>query len=139
MVSSELEVSQSFQHMEAEVFRLRSGDDGYQYEDLIDPATHIRLLKLSPMESNYAPISGELIPVALTDLPKYIALSYVWGPETPQVPICLNEEPFIVHQNLYAFLWHYIRSGRMDMLWVDAVCIDQQNKVEKNSQVGKMG
>jgi hypothetical protein len=113
--------------------------DPYQHKQLHEPTTHIRLLKLSPYKGDFNPLSAELISVALDKLPPYMALSYVWGPETPLVPISLHGKAFTVHQNLYAFLWHYLRLGRKDLLWTDALCINQNDAIEKALQVGQMG
>ncbi|KAK5465429.1 hypothetical protein LTS15_001992 [Exophiala xenobiotica] len=111
----------------------------FQHKPLSQPATHIRLLKLSPFYDEFAPISGEVVEVSRSELPQYVALSYVWGPETPMVTIYLHGKPVCIHQNLYAFLWHYLRSGRSDLLWTDALCIKQTDPIEKGLQVESMG
>ncbi|KIW50358.1 hypothetical protein PV05_11954 [Exophiala xenobiotica] len=111
----------------------------FQHEPLSQPATHIRLLKLFPFHDELAPMAGEVVEFARSELRRYLALSYVWGPETPMVTIYLHEKPVGIHQNLYAFLWHYLRTGRSDLLWTDALCINQTDPVEKGLQVESMG
>ena len=115
--------------------------DHYRHEPLDDAATSIRLLKLHPtaLEDNLTPICGGLTMVQVSDKPRYHALSYVWGPETPLTTIYIDGRPFNVRQNLYAFLWHYVRSSEQHLLWIDAICINQSDLVEKSSQVTMMG
>ncbi|KAL7906557.1 HET domain-containing protein [Trichoderma velutinum] len=81
---------------------------------------------------------------------KYQALSYTWG--LPQFSKSLqildnndDNDTFIspnsstseirITENLYAALHSLRRPTETLVLWVDAVCIDQQNIVERNSQV----
>ncbi|CZR57755.1 uncharacterized protein PAC_07644 [Phialocephala subalpina] len=74
------------------------------------------------------------------DLSQYIALSYEWGdPSEGMLPIKLDGNTFPVRKNLYSALWH-IRSETCETrLWVDALCIDQENQEERNHQVNYMG
>jgi hypothetical protein len=70
------------------------------------------------------------------DLSRYIALSYEWGdPSEGMLSIKMDGKPFPVRKNLYSALWH-IRSETCETrLWVDALCIDQENQEERNHQV----
>jgi hypothetical protein len=70
------------------------------------------------------------------DLSQYIALSYEWGdPSEGMLSIKLDGKLFPVRKNLYSALWH-IRSETCETrLWVDALCIDQENQEERNHQV----
>lgn len=70
---------------------------------------------------------------------KYEALSYVWGDTTTRRTISLNGNAFVVTTNLYSALMHLRYDHSPRMLWVDAICIDQNNVEEKNHQVGSMG
>ena len=117
----------------------KAEDLGFQYKSLIDATLYIRLLKVKTSRNNFAPITGDLKVVALSEQPQYLALWYVWGPEKPSVTIYLDGRPHNVRQSLYAFLWHHKVSGAQDLLWIDAICIDQANLVEKGLQVDMMG
>lgn len=69
----------------------------------------------------------------------YYALSYEWGPETHAGWILLNGKAFPVRRNLLLFL-EYTAShpkARKNM-WIDAICIDQDDISEKNHQVRQM-
>ena len=70
---------------------------------------------------------------------RYNALSYVWGTDIAVKPIFINGVPVNVTQNLFDFLTVY--SSRRDRvpLWIDALCINQIDEVEKTQQVKRMG
>jgi hypothetical protein len=77
--------------------------------------------------------------------PRYEALSYLWGPsgpEVPKFPIGRQEPVFDVFENLYKAL-HRILSltdeGDYRTLWIDQICINQEDTVEQKSQVLLMG
>jgi hypothetical protein len=75
----------------------------------------------------------------------YSALSYEWGPEEPPFYwIRLNGHYLRVRKNLWRFLWvahSALGSGREieGFLWVDAICINQDNMSERGHQVKLMG
>lgn len=107
----------------------------------------IRLLAIHP-GCNRDPLHIELQehPVDLSadgeDLTPYEALSYVWGlEERVEVvkfgPGGLSSRP--VTANLAEALHHLRYPDRPRTMWIDAVCIDQDNDEEKSSQVSIMG
>ncbi|KAK1715448.1 heterokaryon incompatibility protein-domain-containing protein [Colletotrichum acutatum] len=85
------------------------------------------------------PISCKLKPSTLGRIPyQYEALSYAWGDTTKRVEILLEGQPFKITQNLETAL-HRLRSAKEDrLLWIDAVCINQQDRSEVNLQVKRM-
>ena len=86
------------------------------------------------------PLSDEPKP----SLAQYYALSYTWGPSSPQCWVELNGKPFLVRQNLWFLLQSLPeirgakRQGFCNNLWIDAICIDQENIAERNYQVQQM-
>jgi hypothetical protein len=73
------------------------------------------------------------------DEPDYQALSYTWYPIDNMETILLNGVPVHVTANLFDALKH-IRDDSVDMvLWVDAICINQNDDHEKGKQVSRMG
>ena len=71
----------------------------------------------------------------------YACLSYAWGKPKWKRVIQINGRKFHVQQNLFDFLdtiRHNSRSRHEDY-WIDALCIDQSNAVERNHQVAQMG
>ncbi|PKS11156.1 hypothetical protein jhhlp_002917 [Lomentospora prolificans] len=71
----------------------------------------------------------------------YMALSYVWGSPEPHRTIFLNGAPFSVGPNLFDALLLLRRSQRIRQgfkLWVDAICVNQADIIERSVQVGRM-
>lgn len=75
----------------------------------------------------------------LSNAPRYGAVSYVWGDPKQTAPILVGGRQQEVTVNLYAFLKHLRNATEVCVLWVDALCINQNNTLEKNHQVGIMG
>jgi hypothetical protein len=80
--------------------------------------------------------------------PVYTCLSYVWGASDQMRRIKINGEPFQVRCNLWDFLntvsimsanKHSSSNRWYNALWIDALCIDQENSLERNHQVQQMG
>ena len=69
----------------------------------------------------------------------YEALSYVWGHSKRRRSIILNGKHFPITENLHAALKHVRSKVTNRIIWVDAICIDQNNKMERNGQVSVMG
>ena len=73
-------------------------------------------------------------------VPIYEALSYTWGDAAKKVPLKVNqsEEPELVTTNLYSALLSLRLETRDRPLWVDALCINQNDIEERNNQVQRM-
>jgi hypothetical protein len=85
------------------------------------------------------PIQCSLQTVSLDDHPTYTALSYVWGDVRDNSPISVDGTVFLATKNLKLAL-QYIREVHQDLvLWVDAICINQNDTYERNNQVSLMG
>ena len=66
------------------------------------------------------------------------ALSYVCGKEVAGSPLHCNGSPLAIHSSLYNALTYARKRHEHDMIWADAICIDQWNPVEKTHQVTMM-
>ncbi|KAJ4287325.1 Folylpolyglutamate synthetase [Kalmusia sp. IMI 367209] len=81
----------------------------------------------------------ELETISLDDKPPYTALSYVWGTETVGMKtIKVNGASFSVGANLESALRHMQYRDIAPAIWIDAICINQQDLAEKNEQIPKM-
>lgn len=71
------------------------------------------------------------------DAPSYIALSYSWGLETVTKPILIGKCPtsLFVSVHLWEALNRLRHPQRISTVWVDAVCINQDNLIEKAMQI----
>jgi hypothetical protein len=73
----------------------------------------------------------------LIDPPEYQALSYCWGDPTITKPIMIDGVVVYVTANLEAGL-QQLRAVHISTLWIDALCINQADLVERGLQVMRM-
>ncbi|KAI6083982.1 HET-domain-containing protein [Hypoxylon rubiginosum] len=109
-----------------------------QYSPLDPDRSEIRLLVLQRSRLS-DPVRCTLRTVSLDTPPYFEALSYVWGDMSVKKPITVDGEEFQVTVNLESALRALRRPFRQHTLWVDAVCINQDDIPEKNIQVPQMG
>ncbi len=109
----------------------------FDYSPLAD-SDEIRLLALEPA-SRFRTIKCSTIHATLSDKPRYEALSYMWGPSQPMRLIELDGKLYGVRENLWHALVHLRSEEEERILWIDAVCINQQDIHERNHQVTQMG
>jgi hypothetical protein len=104
----------------------------------------IRLLHLEPAESVDTPLHGRLVHTTIRERANdiyagYIALSYVWGDPSQKGSIVVEGLPVIITASLEAALRGIRHTALACRIWADALCIDQENISERNSQVILMG
>jgi hypothetical protein len=109
-----------------------------EYTKLNLEQSEIRLVSILPHGTDDSLIHCELHHVSLMRPPTYAALSYCWGDPNVTSNIILDDEIFPVTTNLYAALSH-LRTTQYTLLWIDAICINQKDLVEKSSQLLLMG
>ncbi|EXA53630.1 hypothetical protein FOVG_01373 [Fusarium oxysporum f. sp. pisi HDV247] len=111
----------------------------FEYEafDLDRPG--FRLLRL---EAGIGPIRCHIFQAYLDDeqsLIPYEALSYCWGSNRLAGKVIANEKLLFITENLSEALQHLRHKDEDRILWIDAICIDQNNIRERGHQVGCMG
>ena len=115
----------------------------FQYSELVD--THdIRVLQLekSTIHPRQGTINGRLKNVSLDDFvngndpPQYIAMSYCWGDPKPTDRIWLTNDTSLPINAACAHLLRNITGS--SNIWIDSVCINQQDNDEKSRQVMMM-
>lgn len=72
-------------------------------------------------------------------LPAYTAISYAWGDPSPSHLISLNNRKYYTTASVVEVLSRVRDERDIRTIWLDAVCIDQTNVLEKNRQVALMG
>lgn len=100
--------------------------------------SEVRLVTILPGAPE-DPVACELENVSLDSASEYDGLSYAWGDPSDTSDILLNGRPYPVTKNLFAALVSirsYHLSGRR--FWIDALCINQKDKVERSRQVTRM-
>jgi hypothetical protein len=114
------------------------GTHRFVYEPLDSGKPEIRLLKLLP-GSNAKWVECTLFKASLDDKQlKYETLSYTWGSCLTTNAIVIDKMLFPVTANLEAALRRLRRPDEPRILWVDAICINQQDSAERSQQVGLM-
>jgi len=102
------------------------------YETLDSSSAEIRLLKVR--YSSNDGIECDLTKCSLNENAEYYALSYVWGDPTVTKNILVNGKVFAATINLVAALETFsVESDSSDLLWVDAICINQTDVKERNA------
>ena len=127
-------------------------DDSLFYTPLDRSSKEIRLLTLEPADRDDAEIVGVITVCSLKDTPppKYEAVSYCWGDRKDTKTITIRQSSQHHHglgalsQNftVTANLSNALRRLRLDneprRLWIDAICINQNDALERSHQVSFM-
>ncbi|KAG7133919.1 Heterokaryon incompatibility protein 6 like [Verticillium longisporum] len=99
----------------------------------------IKILVLHPHHGKpESPIECVATSVLLSESPVYEALSYVWGTQTTLTNVFVSGAPVAVTQNLETALRKPRLPDRDRCLWIDQLCIDQDDPKEKAIQVRLM-
>lgn len=109
------------------------------YTSLPLKTLEIRVLDLEPSEAYDAAIKCDLtvLDLKVTQLKPYEALSYTWGAPSKK-KITVNGEVIEITENLESFLRHRRQPEEAVTLWIDAICINQDDTSEKNKQIPMM-
>ncbi|KAH8881748.1 HET-domain-containing protein [Thozetella sp. PMI_491] len=75
---------------------------------------------------------------AFTTVPTYEALSYTWGDGSPKFIVQCNGHSLPVAHNLFFALQHLRLQTVTRHMWIDALCINQQDPQERSEQVQHM-
>ena len=96
-----------------------------------------RLMTLAPGDAA-DPLHCSLDVINIENPPPLEALSYVWGDSTALSPMLCDGRPISITANLEQVLRHLRFPIQPRYLWVDAICIDQENIDERTRQVQDM-
>ena len=112
--------------------------EDYQYSPLPYSGRPIRLLRVLPADSAADPIICQFKHHSLQHKPEYAALSYTWGDSVYDHLITCDGRRIAISRNLYHAILKFRRT-KCQMLWADAICINQSCIQERNQQVSIMG
>lgn len=109
------------------------------YKTLDSASKEIRLLVIEPGPKS-STISCSLLHTSVTaEAPtKYEAASYCWGDPTNPKTILLEGHKIEITSNAEAALRNFRRADKARIVWLDAICINQQDLVERGAQVAIM-
>lgn len=136
--------------------------DTFQHIPLGQSRECIRLLRFvdQPRSPGLGHFALETYDVATA--PRFVALSYTWGSPGQSHNIIVNGSLLSIRENLWVALqalrrffssksrtrrhrlnrpWRWTDTGisGFPLMWIDAICINQSNHLEKNHQVNMMG
>ena len=72
---------------------------------------------------------------SLADSPQYETVSYVWNTSTPAVTVSLNNVQYQIPASAAAALRRLRFDNQPRLVWIDAICINQDDLVERGEQV----
>ena len=118
----------------------------FSYEPLDTSRRSLRLIEVLPFTEGRqveCRIQHALLSNTESSYAGYNALSYAWGDQSASTKqtISLNGKKFSVGYNLYRFLVFTAKTLEdvRQNLWIDAICINQEDISERNHQVQQMG
>jgi ankyrin repeat protein len=123
--------------------RQKSADSGSKSGDLysynrLSEKSSIRLLELHPgNEDDFLSFDLQEV-VDINDAPPYEALSYEWKDTVGTIPVQCCGMRLLVTPNLKAALKRIRLKDGARLLWIDAICINQEDNLERNQQVALM-
>src|SRR6266480_2518186 len=100
----------------------------------------IRVLDLHSLSqtepNNFDELLGSLRVISLSESPRFVALSYVWGSDTSRnrtITCCGHK--IIITENCYDALRALQQRFGAITIWVDSICINQMDEREKSDQI----
>ncbi|KAL9576578.1 MAG: hypothetical protein Q9212_006982 [Teloschistes hypoglaucus] len=107
------------------------------YSELDASVQQIRLMRWKKFQDPDE-IEVKLETYQIDQCPAFNALSYAWGDPSEVQMIYLNGIRHTVTRNLYSALNHLRPQLEDQPMWIDALCINQQDVKERENQVGLM-
>lgn len=108
------------------------GNDPYQYY-LVKYDDSIRMLRAELTNTSaHDDLRYDLVEVRLSDHPTYEALPYPWAEPLHSERIFISKGYLMITENLAFALKSLQNRSQASLLMVDAVCIDQNNVIEKS-------
>ncbi|EAT79754.2 hypothetical protein SNOG_12954 [Parastagonospora nodorum SN15] len=97
----------------------------------------IRVLDLLPGNTGDQ-IECKVRIISLDGKEQYEALSYVWGERSTPKEIVASGQNVSVTENLYAALERLRNPQQIRTIWIDQLCINQSDNLERSNQVAMM-
>jgi hypothetical protein len=116
--------------------------EDFQYTSL-HTRDAIRLVTLHPSSDRNSLICCSIRETTLEEchhdtIDHFTAVSYVWGDRDDRTTISLNGAKFEVTKSLWEALRDIRDESRGRLMWIDAICINQVDNLEKSMQVAEM-
>lgn len=96
----------------------------------------IRIITIQPGSPGESLVCG--LHICNFETEKYEALSYVWGPAILTRKIFVSGKPVYVTDQLYHAMKHLRHRDKPRFIWIDGLCIDQNDPDDRARQVSQM-
>ncbi|KAF2664280.1 hypothetical protein BT63DRAFT_460586 [Microthyrium microscopicum] len=130
-VGQQLKPSELSEHLDN---RTRACSKQFEYTTLPADKDTIRLLLIHPRPPT-SPLKCTLFETTISSLPQYEAISYCWGKPERNSEIVVNDRLLKVPANALEVLKNRSSVWEPKLVWLDSVCINQRDSVEKGRQV----
>jgi hypothetical protein len=115
----------------------------YPYQPISSTAGQplIRLLEVFPglpEDPLLGTFASQPLTFAAGQGPFWIAVSYAWERQTPCESLSVDDHDLPITSNVAQIVRDLRETGRTTVLWIDAVCINQADAIEKVSQLRVM-
>lgn len=114
----------------------RAATLGVYHYSTLEPGA-VRLLKLSK-PTPWSSVKCKLEPVHLNRTPAFETISYTWGANQTSRSLIVNGKRFEVSQKVYDIVHDRASCLTTRYVWIDSICINQEDDAEKSSQVQMM-
>jgi hypothetical protein len=112
--------------------------DEFRYVPLDMVSDEIRVVVLTPSPDSAAPIVCHLGHCPAHCEVTFVGLSYTWGKDTSTSTIILNGQKMNIRSTLAAILRDLRKEGQAVPIWIDAICINQDDIEERDRQLPRM-
>lgn len=120
----------------------------YAQAPLPDASQTIRLLEIQPSSLTASSAAADdqysaalvctMRTTSISNPEPFIALSYCWGSDQRSHTLSLYGKTFPITSSLNEALRHIRDPARFITIWIDQICINQNDNAEKSAQVGEM-
>lgn len=115
----------------------------YEYNTLQDRDS-IRVLFLLPSANNTSPLRCQILHIRLSDSnSSFSAISHTWGEDKPSETLEIKNGEDVTYlkitQNVETILKNCRDATRPRRLWIDSICLNQHDELEKAHQIPLMG
>ena len=111
----------------------RAVASSYTYTALTDGS--IRLMSVSRIGKQ---LTCEFFVYTANELPAYDAISYAWGGEDASSKTSVDGKDLPITPSVHEMLCQLHTSNPSRKIWIDAICINQADNLEKAQQVRRM-
>jgi len=89
----------------------------------------------TPQDAGIETMQCTMCVANLDDNPEYVALSYTWGSQIRSHTFTINEAYLHITESVEVALRHLQQEYEGLNLWIDQLCINQEDNHEKSEQV----